>query len=166
MNRFYAGVGSRQTPTELIEKMKEVAFGLASLDWVLRSGGAEGADKSFEQGCDEANGKKEIYYAKDATPAAFQLAKEVHPAWYSMSPYAKKLHARNCFQILGRDLKTPCRFVLCWTKDGADGTKVATSRDTGGTGQAIRIAARYHVPVINMFHENWEDQLEAILAAA
>jgi hypothetical protein len=42
--------------------------------------------------------------------------------------------------VLGHDLRSPSRFVVCWTADG---------RATGGTGQAIRIAEAYAVPVFN-----------------
>lgn len=163
MGKIYAGIGSRKTPAPVLEDMKGVAFCLGALGWTLRSGGAEGADKAFEEGCNEIGGSKEIFYAKDANAQAIEIAKKVHPMWYKLGAYAQKLHARNCFQILGGDLVTPCRFILCWTPDGANGTSVPTSRDTGGTGQAIRIAKMYFVPVINMYYTNWRDQLEAVL---
>lgn len=160
---YYAGIGARKTPDNVLEEMRGVGFSFGVLDWVLRSGGAIGADSAFEQGCNECSGQKEIFYAHDANAEAMNIAKKHHPYWHNLSLYAKKLHARNCFQILGANLDTPCAFVLCWTPDGADGVKIQTSKDTGGTGQAIRIAVAYFIPVINMHSTNWRDQLAAIL---
>ena len=47
---------------------------------------------------------------------ALVLAGQVHPAWHRCDDYAKRLHARNCMQILGRNLDEPADFVVCWTK--------------------------------------------------
>lgn len=46
----YTGVGSRETPREVLGQMTEVADELAGLDWTLRSGNAVGADMAFERG--------------------------------------------------------------------------------------------------------------------
>lgn len=64
-NIFYTGVGSRETPNKVIDLMYRIAKFLAERNWILRSGGAVGADKAFENGCDNVNGKKEIYFADD-----------------------------------------------------------------------------------------------------
>ena len=163
MKKAYAGIGSRKTPAHILDEMRGVGFCLGVLGWTLRSGGARGADEAFEQGCDEVRGLKEIFYARDANAPAIAIAKRVHPMWYKLGAYAQKLHARNCFQILGANLNSPSSFVLCWTPDGANGVSVATSRDSGGTGQAIRVAAAHLIPVINMYQKNWRDELAAVL---
>lgn len=46
---FYTGIGSRQTPPEILKMMTKIATQLESKGWVLRSGGAEGADEAFLQ---------------------------------------------------------------------------------------------------------------------
>ena len=43
--------------------------------------------------------------------------------------------------MLGPKLDAPSDFVLCWTEDG---------EASGGTGQAMRIAAAHGVPVYNL----------------
>ena len=45
--------------------------------------------------------------------------------------------------MLGDDLDQPVSFVVCWTPGG---------EVTGGTGQALRIAAdpQYNIPVFNL----------------
>lgn len=63
-NLVYAGVGSRSTPPSILKLMHAFAKLVAGKgDWILRSGGAIGADLAFELGCNEEGGKKEIYLA-------------------------------------------------------------------------------------------------------
>jgi predicted Rossmann fold nucleotide-binding protein DprA/Smf involved in DNA uptake len=44
----YAGIGSRQTPPDVLRRMTRYAQRLQELGWVLRSGGAAGADTTFQ----------------------------------------------------------------------------------------------------------------------
>lgn len=48
--KYYAGIGSRQTPDEIQDIMQRLAYKLASQGWTLRSGGADGADMAFYRG--------------------------------------------------------------------------------------------------------------------
>ena len=50
----YAGIGSRQTPPEMLEAMTELARELERSGWHLHSGGADGADTAFENGTTKA----------------------------------------------------------------------------------------------------------------
>ena len=154
MNKYYTGVGSRKTPTNILKIMEAVARKLASEGWVLRSGGALGADRAFEKG----SSQKEIFYAQDANFESKSVAKKFHPAWDRLSEYVKKLHARNAFQVLGRDLKSPSGFLLCWTPDGAISHNERTIK-TGGTGTAISIASANNIPVFNLHRK---DHLERV----
>jgi hypothetical protein len=154
---YYAGIGSRSTPPNLLEWMIASARRLNSRGYTLRSGGAPGADAAFEKGAGE---EKEVFLAWDATPEALEMAATVHPAWDACSEYAQKLHARNCFQVLGVTLDSPVDFILCWTPDGAESK---TSRRTGGTGQAIRLANSLDIPIINMKNEGWAERVKEIL---
>jgi len=148
---FYTGIGSRETPKDVIILFKNIGKILGKTQYTLRSGHAIGADQAFEEGCDMVNGKKEIYlpwenFEKSNSnlivrdKKAFEIAENFHPYWYNLKPGAKKLQARNSHQILGKDLNTLTNFVICWTKDG---------KGTGGTGQAIRIANYYKIPVFD-----------------
>jgi hypothetical protein len=141
MDYFYTGVGSRSTPENILLVMSKLAQMLGWGGWTLRSGGAEGADSAFEYGASLAEGKREIYRASDANKAAMDLAATIHPAWHKCYNFAKQLHARNCFQVLGRDLKTPSKFLVCWTLNGAD---------TGGTRTAIVLARNNGIDVFNL----------------
>lgn len=146
---YYTGIGSRRTPIPVAVVMTRIALKLANTgQWTVRSGGAAGADAAFEIGT-ALSGLIEIYRPKHATPTALKMAESVHPAWDRCSDYAKQLHARNCFQVLGPNLDSPSKYVICWTPDGAEHGR-ETSIDTGGTGQAIRIASLHNIPVFNL----------------
>lgn len=152
MDKIYAGIGSRDSPPRIIELMTDIGEYLAKKGYILRSGGADGADTAFEKGCDAARGKKEIYLPWrsfnnnlsplcSVTPAAMDLAELYHPAYEKLSHSSKLLMARNGFQVLGRDLQTPVRFIVCYTLD---------AQVIGGTGQALRIAMDRKIPILNL----------------
>lgn len=48
--KWYTGVGSRETPSDILVMMQRIGAALATQGWTLRSGGAAGADKAFEDG--------------------------------------------------------------------------------------------------------------------
>ncbi len=164
--RTYAGIGSRATPPAVLEQMTRAARWLSARGWVLRTGMATGADQAFYRGA-SAHGPLELYLPwpsfeararaaissaeqlvlGEPTPAACQLAASFHPAWARLTRAVRALHARNCHQVLGADLESPARFVLCWTPDGSlDGR----GRRVGGTGQALRLAHHPGLPVFNL----------------
>jgi len=149
--KYYAGIGSRETPEDIGSLMKEMAEFLASAGYTLRSGGAAGADSFFESGVPE-EGPKEIYLPWKGfngrtsgfyvvSDEAVSLAKSFHPRWYGLNPSAKLLIARNSYQVLGLSLNDPVDFIICWTQGG---------KPRGGTGQALRIASDLSIPVYNL----------------
>lgn len=147
----YAGIGSRQTPKEFGPIMRGAAMQLAVQGWILRSGEAKqkpgsdpntcSADLEFEAGCNLINPRAKVIRIPTESQAALDHAAQFHPNWSACSDYAKALHARNSLIMLGDWLDDPVKFVLCWTSQGAV---------TGGTGQALRIAAAYGIPVFNL----------------
>lgn len=138
---IYAGIGSRETPPEVMEFMTKCAEQWAQQGWFLRSGGARGADTAFEKGCDAGGGQKKIYRPEDATPESMKHAEQFHPKWYYLPPYAKRLQARNSLIILGDCLNDPVDLVVCWTPNGFK---------LGGTAQGLRIAEYHKIPVANL----------------
>jgi hypothetical protein len=154
MSKYYAGIGSRgRTPSFIFDMMSSVASKLESIDYILRSGGAQGADTAFENGV-IYNNNKEIFRPKHATTEAIELASRFHPTWDACSPIARKLHGRNSMIILGSDLNSPVKFVICYTHDGSD---------SGGTGLGIRIAQNFNIPVFNLFHTDIRDRLDKFI---
>jgi hypothetical protein len=154
MNATYTGIGARDTSDSVLEKMKEIAVFFGSIGYVLRSGGADGADSAFEEGCDSVKGKKEIYLPWEGfngssshlygpTTRAMEIASEYHPAWSRCKQGVRKMHARNSHQVLGQ---------LCLPEDKSDFI-VCFHRNTGGTMQAVRVAGGYNVVVFNLFYD-------------
>lgn len=160
--KFYTGVGSRSTPKDILLLMHKIAIHLADKEYVLRSGGADGADyDGFEKGCDSISGAKEIYLPWEGfnendsplykiTKPMLEMAQNVHPAWSKLRQGARKLHARNCAQVLGYDLQTPSEFLICWTEGGAK---------IGGTRTAIILAENHSIPVYNLAIEKQTNEL-------
>lgn len=167
-NKFYAGIGSRETPPGIEPMIEEIVSLLFRMGFTLRSGGAPGADSMFEGHCP---GAKEIYLPwrgfnnkdsdlylesinHDIELKAREIAKKYHPNWNLLSEPAKKLMTRNTFQILGKDLQTPSMFIVCWTQGGLI---------KGGTGQAIRIAKDLEIPIFNLYNKNCMHQIRIYL---
>jgi hypothetical protein len=126
--------------------MTRIATKLRDAGFILRSGGAQGADSAFAAG---AGKYAEIWRPEHCTPLAEEIAARYHPVWNRLTPYVKKLHGRNVFQVLGGNLATPSEFLVCWTPDGCV-RHGARSIKTGGTGTAISIASAYGVIVNNL----------------
>lgn len=162
----YTGIGSRNTPSNILRIMADVAELMADEKYVLRSGGANGADLCFEQSCDILHGDKDIFLPwkgfnnsksdkflaeYDNIPdEAKQIAKDAYgPRWDVISSNIKRFMIRNVYQVLNEDLKSPSDFVVCWTPDGCEKHEDRT-KNTGGTGQAISIASLNNIPVFNL----------------
>lgn len=138
---FYAGVGSRKTPKEKCEMMTRISSWLETQGLILRSGGASGADKAFEDGV-RSEHMKEIYRATDCQNWARMLASEYNPAFWTLKPYVQNLIGRNMQIILGKDGDSPVQFVLCWAK----------SETSGGTSYGIKCALDNGIEVYNLYH--------------
>lgn len=171
MNKFYlTGIGSRKLLREdypvICRDIKKIIAAVADFA-ILRSGGAEGADSAFELAAyyngmameifvpwNGFNGRWSsqqdgIYSNLENEAGAEAIAQDFHPNWKALSPGAKKLMTRNTYQVLGQDLQTPSSCVLCFTPDGKGG---------GGTGQALRIAKAYRIPIYDFGKEPSDPQ--------
>lgn len=164
---IYCGIGSRETPAPILDLMATIGYQAAQQGFLLRSGGAPGADTAFEKGADLADGLKEIYLPWNGfqgrradeksthvimSQAALDLAAQHHPKWSACSDGARKLHARNCFQVLGPQLDRPSDFIICWTQGGLGG---------GGTGQALRLAKALNIPIYDLGDPAIEDRFRS-----
>lgn len=157
MSKFYTGVGSRITPVDILRQFARIAFMFESAGWILRTGDAPGADQGFRDGVEKSQ-HVEVFTAEDSLGdvAAHRLASSIHPYWANLSPYARQLHARNCYQVLGRDLKTPSKLLICWTQGG---------KAVGGTRTAIKLAEYNSIPIINAGKSDlWRGLVDEFLA--
>lgn len=180
----YAGIGSRETPHDVLLLMNAVARKMAKRGWILRSGGATGADQAFLSGAIEAHKQHhsvETYlpWAKfefdalhgidlgdrrhiarfEPAPWTFPIAAQHHPRWATLSHGAQRLHARNVHQVLGYepvgDTFDVSKLIVCWTPDGLA---------SGGTGQALRIAKAHGVQIRNLHDPETREKVEAFAA--
>lgn len=169
--RYYAGIGSRETPQNICCSMTSLAQKLEDRGWILRSGHADRADMAFEMGVlrpenkeiflpwlgfnypkHEPRALKPGHYYPPANAQAWEIAERTHPAWNRCSQGAKNLHVRNVYQIMGADLHTRVDAVVCWTPGARSG---------GGTGQAIRLAQSLNIPVFDVCDPHQVDNLNA-----
>ena len=178
--QIYTGIRSRKTPPIELARIETLGAILQRQGWILRSGGAEGADSAFERGADHAAREdkmitsKEIYIpwngfqqrfdqepgvilasALPKAREAMEIAKRYHPAWNRLSHGTRILQSHNCHQILGRNLDNCSDLIICWTEGGSI---------KGGTGQALRIAKALGIPVLNLGETRWQDVTPEILA--
>lgn len=172
MANYYTGVGSRETPDNILFEMRRIAEKMRHMGYTLRSGAAPGADTAFEIG---AGSDTEIYLPwngfnghddKDGTHInaktmwnirrAYQIAELHHPRWEYLKDSHKALHARNTYQVLGFELNNPSTVLICWSKPLGTGV-------SGGTATAVSIAKHYGVPVYNLYFEEELNQIHRIL---
>lgn len=177
----YSGIGSRETPADVLKDMEAMARVMEARGLTGRSGAADGADTAFEKGAMDIGRNFEVFLpwasfdkrSSDAIPnraptflmkketevKAREIASKFHEAWNKtrrlpngdevpvLSNGAKSLHTRNVPQVLGEKLDSPVKFVMCWGKPKGDEVQ-------GGTGQAVRIANAYGVPVLNLHDDD------------
>lgn len=170
---FYTGVGSRETPPHICLLMTFIAYKLAELGWVLRSGDAIGADKAFYEGVVQFLQKQPIHHqpnkariylpkqwfigrsSKDpsghfvnfldlpAAEQAYEYAEMIHPNWPACKATARILHARNMMQVMGDNLNSPSKKLICWAP-------ISGKSVTGGTRTAWEAAKLFSIPRSNL----------------
>lgn len=170
--KYFTGIGSRETPKEILELMREYSRIMALKGWSFRSGGADGADTAFLDGWwdaregDSCIPEGEIYLPwngfndftigdhccvlvtdKEIICRVQEILKLVHPAYDKLTRGPLALHTRNVFQVLGKDLMTPSKGVVAYAKTDSKGNPM------GGTATAIKIALMHNIPVRNLYKE-------------
>lgn len=158
----YAGIGSRQTPMDILKVFRELSAYLESIGYVGQTGGAEGADKAFHDGApsttqlwlpwDGYNG----YHSDLPGPSerTERFAEKYHPNWKACKSGARKMHARNCNIALGSNLDDPVKFIVCWTPKG---------ELKGGTAQALRLAIDWDIKVFNFGNCRFKDEVDEMV---
>jgi hypothetical protein len=136
--------------------MTEMAQSFSERGFTLRSGGANGADTAFANGAtikeiflpwNGFNGIWEddshiVVSDPKILAEAEKLAATVHPRFAYLSVGPRKLHTRNVFQVLGRDLSSPVECVVFWCPIDSKGNP------KGGTATAVKLARKLRIPEI------------------
>ena len=161
--KYYAGIGARATPPDVIAVMERWARLLVDRRYVCKTGACKGADQAFANAALEISvGQVELFipWPKYEEPwwsvaqhvsgrdnvkvtvlspehhkAAMQSVMQYHPNPNGLKQSVWKLHARNYLIVEGVE------FVICYTPMG---------QVTGGTGQALRICADMGIKIYNL----------------
>lgn len=166
MNKYYTGVGSRDISSEEYSLIVKIAERMSDLGYVLRTGGAQGSDSAFMEGCRNINpNMMEVWspwvgFCKGETDTLtldekglarqFFIKKGIIPWFDDMKQGAKRLHERNYFQVVGR---LPLSKVCIFCSDEEKGEPV------GGTRSAVLTARNFGVPTYNLRNEGQRDNL-------
>jgi len=153
------GIGSRETPFQILSEMQKIGFEIANRGGFIRSGHADGADYAFEKGAKKHcivylpwpgfNKKRALVGHPVVIKQSAELdsyVEKYHPAPRNLGKAGWNFMRRNATQVLGKKLNNPSKAIICWTKDG---------KDSGGTGQALRIAQDCNIPIINMYFDSF-----------
>lgn len=185
--KIVAGIGSRDTPAEVLGVMTDLGTWMEENGRKLRSGGAAGADQAFEAGFRDPRNRaiylpgqsfkgrsasERGFYDYSRLPAAEEARGTVdryHPAPQGMKPFVRDLMARNAMQVLGPDLLSPADLVVAYAPGGygnAGPTDPRAARSEGGTGQALRIARAVGIPIKNLADPATLEQTKRFLLRA
>jgi hypothetical protein len=157
---IYAGVGARNTPENVLQEMTKIAEILANDKWLLRSGGAVGADTAFFNGCNKVKGNMEIFYPnvdiinEPKFEEAKAIAKSYHGNWKATTSYAKRCLTRNVYILLGPELDTPADVCIYWRNPN---TKY------GGTLHTITMAKDNNIFLLDMNIHDTPDKIHKII---
>jgi len=178
INKYYTGVGSRETPLYIMYMMAKMAQIFEKQGRILRSGCAIGADAAFEDALLNPEVSTEIYVPNSGFAKKMKtihknyyiIPKEIngtdfnskyreamrmlmdenmHKAWKNCKGDIIDLHNRNMFQALGKDLQTPSKFLVCYTNN-KEKSYEETNINTGGTATAINVASKKGIPIFNL----------------
>lgn len=178
MAKIYAGVGSRETPPDILLLMEDLGKALCEDGWMLSSGDAIGADRAFYYGALKArnfspemvriylaydgfwNGQDRVYVRdhvglldatkfKDTYDIATQLAFDARGSFEGLGRGGIALHTRNVFQIYGHSLQDIVKSVVYWGIPVGKSEKVK-----GGTNTALQLAIKAEIPKrVNLYKE-------------
>ena len=165
-------IGNRDAPVYERDKYVPVVKALLLAGHIGRSGGAVCMDDVLTQAVKEllAEGhtdiKAEIYLPKkyfnglvfgdlggrvvsvlefNNRSEAMELASKFHAAWHYCDEWSRGLHARNMYEIKGRELNTPADFVLTYAKTNRNGVIMR------GTATAAALATSLNIPIFNSY---------------
>jgi hypothetical protein len=189
----YAGIGSREAPTEVLEQMTEVAKYLEGIGYTLNTGktypAKPSSDPKYQAQYEERLAFSKKYNGKvgldeEGADRAFSLgatkknlfSPEKHGSRPREQAIAKEIHL-NWSALVNKGPGGPK--LMARNTNQIFGNNLDTPvdfvlfyaketsnplRPAGGTGQAVEMARRKGIPTINMADLNWRTQLDAVLS--
>lgn len=164
MSLIYAGLGSRNTPDNILQAMEAFAGNMAERGHALRTGAApKGPDSYLERGCESKGGTKEIFLPWPgynmrwnsalgtlpySTEEGMDIARANHFQWHEVNMEHALIYAGISHILLGWYCNRPADFLICW---GAQSPITA---------QAIRVADAYKIPYFDLEDSSSFERLE------
>ena len=108
---IYTGIGSRETPSHILQLMTSLARAFSDAGYYLRSGGAHGADSAFEEGASKSiiylpwdgfngrfvDGRTFVTIPSSSVKILSDIASKYHPAWKKLIKHIRKgLYTLQC----------------------------------------------------------------------
>lgn len=177
MSDYFACVGSRNTPLDVLKVMIRLGKTLTDLGYTITSGDAYGADRAFYYGAKQSkyfkqNGAKiyvihdgflgrstdddvfiDVRKFKDMKETYQKLAQEARGTLKGLNEKGIALHSRNVLQILGPTLEDKADGIFFYAQT------VGKNKVKGGTNTAYQLAKSNQVGIIkNLYLEddlNW-----------
>lgn len=151
-------IGSRETPQEILDVMRDLILSFNENGTLIRSGGADGADHTVTQYAGSSNreiylpwngfnnlwkNKNDIFLWTDSPQhkEATKMALTVYHSINFARDSHRSFHSRNSMQVMGFNMDTPSDLIICWTPGG---------NTIGGTATAIKMAQAHNIPVYNL----------------
>ena len=184
--KYYAGIGSRETPEPIRKAMRSAAGAMAKAGVTLRTGGAKGADQAFFNGWQSVHGPikvKEdftVYFDEEPNLLELYLPYDGYngfrydgntvfgPPTKEARLLAKKYHPNwSGLGDRGRDFHARnCYQVLGFDLQTPSSFVLCWTekgKPVGGTAQAIRIAEKHNIPVFNLGSTNLAEASSKIM---
>ena len=182
------GIGSRETPADILALFTRIGAALEAREVVGRSGGAGGADLAFEAGYSDARGFDCIHPWHGFKPkigmTEIDVAKALGRERPKFGPGAPVVLSAAKF---AEACAITQRYHPAWHKCGDGARKLHTrnvpqvlgmeldrkadlivcwtidGKATGGTGQAMRIASDLGIPIVNLRNRDEREALIRVL---
>lgn len=167
-----AFTGDKDTPPDVLNKVKEIAKFLESIGYTIRVGG----DGPFEEAAEMAVNKKELLLPwKDfnnktsattySIDRAHHIAKLFHSAYENMKKGIQGILAKNARLIMGQKMMSPATLLVTWTPDGVEDARHVTVQ-SGFSGHPVKIASAARVPVFNLAKPDAEARIRNFVTEA
>lgn len=167
--KAYGGLCNPEAPENILNQMKTLAQRLELKGYTLRTNGGKGGEEAFKSGATdiEIHLPWKNFNGNDSklnrtTDEAKALIAQFAPGYDALKPAVQTIIASKAHVILGKDLKNPIQFLICWTQDGAETLEKRNAR-TGYIGVAIALAASLKIPVFNLQNPDALDRLKQFL---
>lgn len=153
----YLAIGNQDTPPEIVRQLADIAGRLKDAGYTARTTGKGAADEGVMI---TAGDKCEVHIPwkkfdgidskfNKVLPEALEMVKQYHGAFDSQKDSIKTIIGRGAHLVLGQDLRSPVRFVVCWSQDGLENAKDRSAK-SGYIGIPVSIASSMKIPVFNL----------------